>query len=109
MKRLFIFMATMAAIASANAQSDTTEKNDSIKVKKTVIESIASGVTNGYLLIQNGVVKGYKTMESGVVNGFTAFNDSLTIKLFGKAGETVEETKERLVSNAKKARNDKKE
>lgn len=43
MKRLFIFMATMAAIESANAQSDTTEKNDSIKVKKTVIESIASG------------------------------------------------------------------
>lgn len=109
MKRSFILIAAMMASAiTANAQTSSTEKKDSTMEKRSEMESIASGVTNGYLLIQNGVVKGYKTIESGVVKGFTSVNDSLTVKLFGKEGETVEQTKTRLKSNSEKAKTAKK-
>ena len=74
-------------------ESDTMDKNN-------VLESIAKGVTDGYLMIENGVVKGYKTMEDGIVKGFTAVTDTITLKLFGKDGETVEEVKSRLNENA---------
>lgn len=69
--------------------------------------AIAGGVKNGYLLIENGVVKGYKSIETGTVNGFTKINDTITLKLFGKDGETIEETKARLNANveASKVRN----
>lgn len=60
------------------------------------LEKIANGVKKGYLLIENGVVKGYKAIEAGAVKGFTMINDTIMLKLFGKDGETIEETKARL-------------
>ncbi len=59
---------------------------------------------DGYLLIENGVVKGYKAMENGIVKGFTSVNDAITLKLFGKDGETIEQTKARLNANAEASR-----
>lgn len=96
-KTSLILFALLGMGMAANAQ--TTEK-DSTMTKLNVLESIANGVTNGYLLIENGVVKGYKAIETGTVKGFTAVNDAITLKLFGKDGETIEETKARLNANA---------
>lgn len=75
-------------------------EKDSTMTKSNVLESIAGGVKSGYLFIENGVVKGYRTIEEGIVDGFTAVTDSVTLKLFGKDGETAEQTKERLKANA---------
>lgn len=83
-----------------NTDNDNDIQKDSTMTKMNVLESIADGMKNGYLFIENGVVKGYKTIEEGVVDGFTAVTDSVTLKLFGKDGETVEQTKERLKTNA---------
>lgn len=75
------------------------------KTKSNVLEAIAKGVTDGYLLIENGVVKGYRTIESGTLHGFTAVSDAITMKLFARDGETVCDTKARLKDNAEKAKN----
>lgn len=89
-----------------------TLENDSIMTRKdltdnklNMLESIAKGMINGYLFIENGVVKGYKDIENGVVKGFTAVTDGITLKLFGRDGETMEETKERLNTQVKSANN----
>lgn len=79
------------------------EQKDSTLEKFNALDSIAKGVKNGYLLIENGVVKGYKALESGAVQGFTSVNDAITLKLFGKDGETIEEVKARLKANAEAA------
>lgn len=110
MKKTLILLAMtltgMAAHAQAAADSlrqqgqtqQPSNENNQImeKEKLTVLESIANGVKDGYLHIENGVVKGYKTIENGIVKGFTSVNDTLTVKLFGKQGETLEDTKARL-------------
>lgn len=80
-----------------------TTKTDSTMKKLNALEAIAEGVKDGYLLVENGVVKGYKAMETGVVSGFTKVNDAITLKLFGKDGETIEQTKARLNANAEDA------
>lgn len=72
--------------------------------KLSNLESIATGVKSGYLLIENGVVKGYKAMENGIVEGFRSVNDAITLKLFGRDGETIEQTKARLNANAEAAK-----
>lgn len=103
MKKLLIMLAIFGMGIAAGAQTktdSTTLQKDSTMSKITELESIASGVKNGYLLIENGVVKGYKAMESGIVKGFTSVNDAITLKLFGKDGETIEQTKSRLNANA---------
>ena len=68
------------------------------------MESIANSLRNGYLFIENWVVKGYKTIENGAVEGFTSVNDAITVKLFGKSGESVEEVKSRFKANIDAAR-----
>ncbi len=96
MKKLLIMLAIFGMNLAANAQTKTDStavQKDSTMSKITELESIASGVKNGYLLIENGVVKGYKAMESGIVKGFTSVNDAITLKLFGKDGETIEQTR----------------
>lgn len=77
---------------------------DSAMEKFRALEAIAEGVKDGYLFIENGVVKGYKAIETGTVNGFTMMNDAITLKLFGKDGETIEETKARLKAAADRLR-----
>ena len=106
----------MLAIFGINIEADAQTKTDSTTVQKdstmnkiTVLESIASGVKNGYFLIEDGVVKGYWAMESGIVKGFTSVNDTITLKLFGKDGETIEQTKVRLNANAGASRKRNKE
>ena len=47
--------------------------------------------------IAEKVVAGYKKIEKGAVEGFTKMNDKIIEKVFSKDGETVEETKERLL------------
>ena len=107
MKKSIILLAMLSMGIMANAQT----KTDSTMTKISDLESIASGVKNGYILIENGVVKGYKTVESdvvtgykamekGIVNGFTSVSDAITLKIFGKDGETLEQTKARLNANA---------
>lgn len=107
----FTGRAQTAAADCAQAKTDSImTKTDSTMTKINEIESIANGVQNGYLFIENGIVKGYKTIENGVVKGykgieqgavggFTKINDAITLKLFGKEGETIEETKARLNAN----------
>ena len=67
-----------------------------------VNEKIAEGVTKGYKKIEEGVVGGYKKIEEGVVEGFNKVTDKCVEKLFGKDGETVEETKARLTKGLDK-------
>ena len=43
------------------------------------------------------MVGGYKKIEQGVVEGFTKMNDKIIEKVFSKDGESIEETKERLL------------
>ena len=112
MKKLLIMLVIFGMNVAANAQTktdSTTVQKDSTMNKITELESIASGVKNGYLLIENGVVKGYKAMESGIVKGFTSVNDAITLKLFGKDGETIEQTKARLNANVDASRTRSKE
>lgn len=98
---LFGFGIAAEAMKTDTQDSDNNNiQKDSTMTKMNVLESIADGMKNGYLFIENGVVKGYKTIEEGVVDGFTAVTGSITLKLFGKDGETVEQTKERLKTNA---------
>lgn len=109
MKKSVIAILAAGIFVAANAQTKdltTMEKNntDSTAAKLAVVDSIANGVKNGYLLIENGVVKGYKTIENGVVTGFTSISDTLTVKLFGKKGETLEETKARLNAGVEKSK-----
>ena len=86
-------------VLSLGAMAQTNNQKDSNIETISTMEKIEKGVKNGYLLIEKGVVKGYKAIESGVVEGFTKVNDSLTTKLFGKEGETIDETKARLIAN----------
>lgn len=60
---------------------------------RNVLESIANSLRNGYLFIENGAVE-----------GFTSVNDAITVKLFGKSGESVEEVKSRFKANIDAAR-----
>ena len=114
MKKTTIIIALLCAGIAGKAQttetSQVTEKADSIMTKTdstmakiNALEAIAGGVKNGYLLIENGVVKGCKSIETGTVTGFTKVNDAITLKLFGKDGETIEETKARLDANVEAA------
>ena len=86
-------------VLSLGAMAQTNNQKDSNIETTSTMEKIGKGVKNGYLLIENGVVKGYKAIESGVVEGFTKVNDLLTTKFFGKEGETIDETKARLIAN----------
>lgn len=105
-KTILILSALFGLGMSAEAKWADTRKihnnieKDSTMTKSNVLESIAGGVKSGYLFIENGVVKGYRTIEEGIVDGFTAVTDSVTLKLFGKDGESAEQTKERLKANA---------
>lgn len=110
MKKVSIIIALLCATLAGKAQTKNETiitDTDSTMTKINAIEAIANGVKNGYLLIENGVVKGYKAIETGTVNGFTKVTDAITLKLFGKDGESIEETKARLNANveASKARN----
>ncbi len=98
-----ILAALLGGICSAGTtQTDTTltKQTDTTMTK----EPIENAVVKGYKVIENGVVKGYKTMENGIVKGFTSVTDTLTSKLFGKEGESVEQTKARLNANVEASR-----
>lgn len=114
MKKATIIFALLCAGMAGKVQTTETSpiteksdlimtKTDSTKANINALEAIAGGVKNGYLLIENGVVKGYKSIETGALTGFTKINDAITLKLFGKDGETIEETKARLNDNVKSA------
>lgn len=107
--KLFILFAMFGTGLSGKAQTNENDsimtRNDLTENKLNALESIAKGVRNGYLFIENGVVKGYKDIENGVVKGFTAVTDGITLKLFGRDGETMEETKERLNAQMQSANN----
>ena len=60
-------------------------------------EKIAEAVVEGYKKIEDGVVGGYKKIEKGAVDGFNKVNDKIIEKVFSKEGETVEDTKKRLL------------
>lgn len=111
MKKVSIIIALLCATLAGKAQTNKNKTimtdKDSTMTKISAIEAIANGVKDGYLLIENGAVKGYKAIETGTVNGFTKVTDAITLKLFGKDGESIEETKARLNANveASKARN----
>lgn len=64
-----------------------------------VNEKIAEGVVGGYKKIESGVVGGYKKMESGIVGGFGRLMDKCVEVLFAKEGESIEDTKKRLIGS----------
>lgn len=66
-----------------------------------VNEKIADGVVNDYKKIENGVVDGYKKIEKGTVGGFNKIADKFVDNFLTKEGESVEEAKERLVTEQK--------
>ena len=99
-----LLVLSLGANAQTNNEADsTTEKISKMEKIENGVKSgyhfIENGAVKGYKSIENGAVKGYKAIESGVVEGFTKVNDSLTTKLFGKEGETIDETKARLIAN----------
>ena len=49
--------------------------------------------------IAEKVVEGYKKIEQGTVDGFNKVSDKIIEKIFSKDGESIEETKERLLGN----------
>ncbi len=59
-------------------------------------EKIAEKVVGGYKKIENGVVGGYTKMQDTIVGAAGQVMDKSMQSLFGKEGETVEETRERL-------------
>lgn len=69
-------------------------------------EKIAEGVVSGYKKIEDEVVEGYKKIENGAVEGFKKVSDRAVEVLFGKDGETVEETKSRLKEGTIEKKND---
>lgn len=60
-------------------------------------EKIAEAVAEGFKKIEDNVVGGYKKIEKGAVEGFNKVNDKIIEKVFSKDGETVEDTKKRLL------------
>lgn len=64
------------------------------------VEQISEKVTTGYKKIETGVVNGYKKIETGAVRGFEKVTDKCVEVLFAKEGETVEETKKRLLGES---------
>lgn len=97
---MLVLIWTCMAGKAQTSEADSTTITEIIMERQdsniNELEKIANGVKKGYLLIENGVVKGYKAIEAGAVKGFTMINDTITLKLFGKDGETIEETKARL-------------
>ena len=59
-------------------------------------EKIAEDVTTGFQKVQNGVVNGYKKIENEVVDGFSKIEDSFISRYLLRAGESLDEAKERL-------------
>lgn len=59
-------------------------------------KAIENGVVDGYMKVQNGAVNGYTKFQNGVVDCWGKFEDWMVEKLFGREGETVEQTRERL-------------
>lgn len=99
---LALLMTGTTVSAQTPEKSINITKNDSTMTKQGVFESIANHTREGYQRIENGVVKGYKAIEEGAVKGFENVSDTMTSRLFGKEGETVEQTKARLKANAEK-------
>lgn len=93
-KRIIIGMGLLVLSLGANAQ--TNNESDSTTKKTSKMEKIENVVKTGYLFIENGAVKGYKSIEKAFVNGFTEMNDAIIRKVFGREGETIEDTKNRL-------------
>lgn len=71
------------------------------KVKKGY-DTIERGVVNGYKSIETGVVDGYTKFQDGVVAGWQKFEDRCVEVLFGREGESVEQTRARLNANKDK-------
>lgn len=59
-------------------------------------QKIEQAVVGGYKAIEKGVVDGYKVIENGAVEGYRKIEDKCVENLFGREGETVEQTKNRL-------------
>lgn len=72
-------MLSLGANAQTNNEADSTTEKIS-KMEK----------------IENGAVKGYKSIEKAFVNGFTEVNDAIIRKVFGREGEAIDDTKNRL-------------
>ena len=93
-RRIIIGMGLLVLSLGANAQ--TNNEADSTTEKISKMEKIENGVKSGYHFIENGAVKGYKSIEKAFVNGFTEVNDAIIRKVFGREGETIDDTKNRL-------------
>lgn len=64
----------------------------------SINEKIAKKVVAGYERIESGIVNGYKKIENGIVLGFNKVSDKCIEKLFSRDGESVSETRARLLS-----------
>lgn len=110
----------MTAVAAKGQEPDTITRDTVMVVREIRTENnvkdtsyMVSKVKKGYDAIENGVVKGYKSIENGVVNGYSKFQggvvagwqkfeDRCVEVLFGREGESVEQTRARLNANKEK-------
>ena len=72
-----------------------------------VLQKIEDAVTGGYRKLEKGVVDGFLKMEEDIVSGFNRVSDKCVEKLFGREGETVEETRERLAAGGRRQEGEK--
>lgn len=91
---------TVAVVAAEIAEAAAEEVVPGYKkLEQGVVagyKKIEEGVVTGYKKIEDGVVNGYLKIQDGVVEGFGKVIDKCVEVMFGKDGESVEETKERL-------------
>lgn len=107
---LFAAILLIMTAMSAKGQEPGTITRDTVMVVREIrtennvkdTNYMVSKVKKGYDAIENSVVKGYSKFQDGLVSGWHKFEDRCVEVLFGREGETPEQTKARLNANIEK-------